>query len=212
MQLIFWQPGKLQTFKQKMLKIEKLNLLPKWYFENHIDQRILFSFIEARNLSQNWRVKWGGGEESWNWEPNLKMYFSSTFSNHQQIMFPKSFRHFPVFTKCHKRNRLLWDPARPRSGHWSVHKISFLLLLSGVCEESRRTGSGKFDNLRPNLINGALKSAVQGSFAGQKGPHPVQSTAQFLKDLPTQDGVKTAKISCFGFVSLAVYADWYRWD
>ena len=126
-------------------------------------------------------------------EPNLKMYFSSTFSNHQQIMFPKSFRHFPVFTKCHKRNRLLWDPARPRSGHWSVHKISFLLLLSGVCEESRRTGSGKFDNLRPNLINGALKSAVQGSFAGQKGPHPVQSTAQFLKDLPIQDEVKTAK-------------------
>ena len=64
MQLIFWQPGKLQTFKQKMLKIEKLNLLPKWYFENHIDQRILFSFIEARNLSQNWRVKWGGGGRS----------------------------------------------------------------------------------------------------------------------------------------------------
>ena len=157
MQLIFWQPGKLQTFKQKMLKIEKLNLLPKWYFENHIDQRILFSFIEARNLSQNWRVKWGGGEDSWNCEPNLKMYFSSTFSNHQQIMFPKSFRHFPVFTKCHKRNRLLWDP---RSGHWSVHKISFLLTLSGGCEESRLTGSGKFDNLRSNLINGALKSAV----------------------------------------------------
>ena len=184
----FWQPGKLQIFKQKMLKIEQLNLLPKWYFENHIDQRILFSFIEARNLSQNWRVKWGGGGLL-ELEPNLKMYFSSTFSNHQQIMFPKSFRHFPVFTKCHKRNRLLWDPA----ARWSVHKISFLLLLSGVCEESRRTGSGKFDNLRPNLINGALKSAVQGSFAGQKGPHPVQSTAQFLKDLPIQVGVKTAK-------------------
>ena len=115
MQLIFWQPGKLQTFKQKMLKIEQLNLLPKWYFENHIDQRILFSFIEARNLSQNWRVKWGGGGLL-ELEPNLKMYFSSTFSNHQQIMFPKSFRHFPVFTKCHKRNRLLLDPARPRSG------------------------------------------------------------------------------------------------
>ena len=104
----------------------------------------------------------------------------------------------PPFSGVHKvpqKEPFIVRPGWPLvwSAHWSVHKISFLLLLSGVCEESRRTGSGKFDNLRPNLINGALKSAVQGSFAGQKGPHPVQSTAQFLKDLPIQDEVKTAE-------------------
>ena len=193
MQLIFWQPGKLQTFKQKMLKIEKLNLLPKWYFENHIDQRILFSFIEARNLSQNWRVKWGGGEDSWNWNQIWKCISPP----HSQITNKLCFRKASAIFRCSQSatKGTVYCETRLALGLLAGQSTKYLFfpLLSGVCEESRRTGSGKFDNLRPNLINGALKSAVQGSFAGQKGPHPVQSTAQFLKDLPIQDEVKTAE-------------------
>ena len=78
----------------------KLNVLLKWCFENGFDRRILFSFCEAWNLSQNWEGKWGEGGFL---ETYLKIILHfSNISNHEQIMFLKSFRQCIAMCIVHK--------------------------------------------------------------------------------------------------------------
>ena len=92
------------------------------------------------------------GGESWKLETYLKMilHFSNIYDRHQQIMVSQKLPTMCTVDKIIQKGPFI---VRPLAG-----QLTKYLFFSGW-QESGRTGSGKFDNLRPNLINGALKSA-----------------------------------------------------
>ena len=89
------------------------------------------------------------GGKSWKLETYLKMilHFSNIYDRHQQIMVSQK-----LPTMCTVDKTVYCETS-------GAPVSSQNIFSSAAQQESDRTGSGKFDNLRPNLINGALKSA-----------------------------------------------------